>query len=77
MKELKDIIKRLNRITDLVKEKDGQVIDLVKEKTFVKGFFLHQDTEEMSEEKSAAFERGNPELFNFLRAFDDKMREVF
>lgn len=77
MKGLDDVIKRLRKASELAREKDGQIVDLVKEKIFTKGPFLHQDTEKMSEEKSAEFERENPELFNFLRAFDDKMREIF
>lgn len=77
MKELDDIIKRLRKVSELVGERDGQIIDLVKEKIFTKGPFLHQNTEEKSEAESAKFERDNPELFNFLCAFDDKMREIF
>lgn len=75
--EIDDIIKRFRRVSDLVKEQDGQIVDLAKEKIFTKGPFLHQDTEEKSEEASAQFERDHPELFNFLRALDDQMREVF
>ena len=75
--EIDDIIKRLNKVADLVNSKNGQTIDLAKERIFTKGIFLHQDTESMSEEESAEFERENTELFNFLRAFDDQIRDIF
>lgn len=77
MKELDDIIKRLRKAAELAGERDGEIIDLTKERTFVKGPFLHQDADGMSEEKSAEFERENQDLFNFLRDFDDQMRRVF
>lgn len=72
-----DIIKRLNKVSELVNSKNGQTIDLVKERIFTKGPFLHQDTEETSEDDSAKFERDNTELFNFLRALDDQIRDMF
>ena len=75
--ELDDVIKRIRASAELIEKKDGQVIDLVKEKTFTRGPFLHQDTEEISEKESARFERDNPELFNFLRALDDQIRDQF
>ncbi len=74
---LDDVIKRLRAASDLVRSKDGQKIDLVKERIFTRGSFLHQSTEEMSEAESAKFERENTELFNFLRAFDDQLRDLF
>lgn len=75
--ELDDVIKRLRIVTELVEKKNGQTIDLVKERIFTKEPFLHQATEKMSEEESAEFERKNTELFNFLRAFDDQLRDLF
>lgn len=75
--ELDDVIKRLRTVSELVNSKNGKTIDLVKERIFTKEPFLHQDTEDMSEEESAEFERSNPELFNFLRAFDDQIRDLF
>lgn len=75
--ELDDIIKILRKVSDLVGSKDGKSLDLAKERIFTTGTFLHQDTEDMSEEESAEFERSNPELFNFLRAFDEQIRELF
>lgn len=77
MTEIDDVIKRLRATYELLREKDGQIIDLAKEKTFVKGPFLHHDTEEKSEEESAKFERNNPEMFNFLRSLDDQIRDLF
>jgi len=74
---LDDIIKGLRIAEKLTKSKDGQIIDLSKERIFTKGVFVHQATDNMSEEESAAFERNNPELFNFLRAFEDQMRDLF
>lgn len=75
--DLDDIIKKLRRASELVGGKDGQRIDLVKERIFTGSPFLHQATENMSEEESAEFERNNPELFNFLREFNDQLRELF
>ena len=75
--ELDDVIKRLRMASELVERRNGQTIDLVKERIFTKEPFLHQATEDMSEEESAKFERDNPELFNFLRAFDDQIRDLF
>ena len=77
MNEIDDVIKKFSKVSNLVREKDGQVIDLSREQTFVKGLFLHQDTDGMSEEKSAEFERENKELFNFLLDFNDQIREIF
>lgn len=76
--ELDDVIDRLRRTLELAEDRDGEVIDLTLERSFVKGGpFLHQDSESMSEEESAEFERSNKELFDFLRAFDDKLRDLF
>ena len=75
--ELDDVIKRLRTVSELVNSKNGKIIDLVKERIFTKEPFLHQDTEDMSDEESEEFERSNPELFNFLRAFDDQIRDLF
>lgn len=76
--ELDDVIERFNAVSELIRRKDGQRIDLSKEEIFIKGSaFLHQKTEEKSEEENARFERDNKELFNFLRAFDDQIRELF
>lgn len=75
--DLDDIIKKLRTASELVESKDGQRIDLAKERIFTGAPFLHQATEDMSEEESAEFERNNAELFNFLRAFDDQLRDIF
>ncbi|KKK81370.1 hypothetical protein LCGC14_2814140 [marine sediment metagenome] len=76
--ELDDIINRMRAATELIRRKNGQRIDLTKEKMFIKGSpFLHQATEEKSEEESAEFERSNRELFNFLRTFDNQLRDLF
>ena len=76
--QLDDVIKRFRAAADLIESQDGRRIDLTKERIFVKGSpFVHQDTEKMSEEESAEFERENPELFNFLRAFNDQIRDLF
>jgi len=75
-KGLKDIQKYIEKMANVVRRKQGTV-DLGKEKIFVEGGpFLHQSTDKMSEEDSAAFERDSPELFNFLRALDDELREM-
>ena len=74
---LDDVIRRLRKVSELIGSKNGQTLDLVKERIFTKGPFLHQTTEETSEEESAKFERDNKELFNFLRAFDDQLRDLF
>ena len=78
MNEINDVIKRLQRVSEKVQSLDAQKIDLVKENSFVKGGpFLHQDTDEMSEEESAKFERSNQELFDFLRSLDEDLRDIF
>ncbi len=75
--ELDDVIKRLRTAAELTKNQDGRVIDLAKERIFTGAPFLHQATENMTEEESAEFERKNKELFNFLRAFDDQLGDLF
>lgn len=74
--ELDSVMDKLKSIFELVESKDGQVVNLAKERIFTQGPFLHQNTEDMSEEESAEFERKNPELFNFLRAFDDQLQDL-
>ena len=75
--EIEDVIKRLRAASELVEQKNGQTLNLVKERIFTGKPFLHQATKNMSEEESAEFERKSPEIFNFLRSFDDQIRGLF
>jgi len=73
-----DIKKRLEKAAEIISRKQGARIDLKKEKIFTKGgSFLHQSTASMSEEESAQFERDNPELFAYLLALNEQMKDLF
>ena len=74
---LKEVIKKVDRLAERVRRDDGKKMDLAKERIFVPGNFLHQDTREMSEEASAAFERENKEFFAFLWALDEEFGDIF
>jgi len=77
MNEIDDIIQRLRKAQYLIESKDGTKLDLVKEKIRTNGPFLHQDTENISEEESAKFERNNAELFNWFRELDGQLEGLF
>ncbi len=48
----------------------GQEINLNETRIFVQGGpYLHQDTDTMTEEESARFERENKKLFDWMRHF--------
>lgn len=75
--EIKELIDSLKRVETISRELDGETIDLAKERIFTKGVFLHQDTENMTEEESARFERENKKIFDFLRMLDDRIGDAF
>lgn len=78
MKEIDDIANQVQKVYDLIRAQDSKKINSLQKRMFVKGgHFLHQDTDKISEEESARFERENPELFNFLRSLDDQLRAIF
>ncbi len=71
--ELDDLIKKIKRMKELAESYDGKKIDLNKEHVFVASNFLHQDRPGQTKEQSAAFERNNKRLFDFVRSIHDKM----
>lgn len=75
--QILDLRKRVEKAIQIINDLDGKKIDLSKQSTFIRGAYLHQDTDEVTEEESAAFERENPELFNFLRSIDDEIGDLF
>lgn len=73
---LKDLINQLTEMREKISKKRGTV-DVEKEKFLIKGGpFLHQNTKEMTEKESAAFERENKKLFDYLRALDQGISEL-
>jgi hypothetical protein len=74
---LQEAINKIENLASLADSKDGKKLDLVREKIFTSGPFLHKDTKIATEEESAKFERDNPEFFAFLRSLDKEFRDVF
>ena len=74
--ELNDLIANMQKVEDYVNSLNGQKIDLNRTKTFVPGPFLHQDTAAMSEEESAAFERNNKKLFDFIQSTTHEISQM-
>ncbi len=76
-KPIYDLLKDAERLEDAVKYEDGRIVNLSKESIFIDGGpFLHQATAERSEKESAAFERNNKRLFDFLRSLGQKFRRI-
>ncbi len=71
-----DVINAMRALEDFVLSKNGTTINLGTVETFTQGSYLHQNTEEMTEEESAKEERDNPELFRFLQSFDRDIDNV-
>jgi hypothetical protein len=76
---LKNIAQAFKDIESLCNTKEE--IDLTKQEDYVKDEFLHQDRKTsdgqiITEEESAKFEIEQPEIFNFIRNFQEKIREI-
>ncbi len=65
---LEGLINGIEKVSRLFESYNGQIVDLSQAEIFTQGPYLHQDSEDSTEEESAAFERNNPELFNFLQS---------
>jgi len=76
-KPIYDLLKDAERLEQTVNYEDGRIVDLSRESVFVEGGpFLHQATAERSEKESAAYERNNKRLFDFLRSLSQKFRRI-
>ncbi len=73
--QLDNLKKSIEDYVESIMDLDGQEIDLTKASIFRKDTFLHKDTEDITEEESAAFERENPLLFAFLVALEEKINK--
>lgn len=67
IEELNELTKKLEHVHHLLDSLNNQTVDLENTKTFVQGPFLHQNTEESTEENSANFEKKYKQLFDYLR----------
>jgi hypothetical protein len=73
---LDKLITKLENRQRFLQSQDGREINLGTETTFVQGPFLHQETEEMSEEESLQFELENKELFRYLRSLGNQIEQT-
>lgn len=69
------LIQKLQNRQQFLESQDGREVNLGTEKTFVQGNFLHQDTEDMTEQQSAQFEIDNQEVFRWLRSFANQVKK--
>lgn len=78
--KLKDVIGALNEVD--VASNNIKEVDLSKQEDFVKDTFLHQDIKDnagkviITEEESAKLEIEKPEVFNYIRNFQEQIRNI-
>lgn len=76
-------IEELNKLCDKVDRYNKEIENMIGKNhdTSITGFFptpkLHQDSEDMSAEDSALFEKNNPGVFYFLEALKHKLTRIF
>lgn len=73
IKDLSKLQKQVENWDKEVTQLNGRVIDLKREPAMISGPILHQDSDQMTEEESAKYERDNPELVRFLQSLKEKL----
>lgn len=66
IKELANLINKLANLESYLHSLNEQELD-TKNTVLYGGDFLHENSEEATEDESAAFERKHPEIFNQIR----------
>jgi len=66
-----------NELENFITSLNGKKIDLSKEKNFSQGPYLHQDSENITEKESAAYERENKQVFDFIQSIKTQIYDIF
>lgn len=74
--KLQNLINGLEEQYKFINNLSGQEIDLGKFTTISYGPYLHQNSENVSEEESAKFEAENKKVFDFLRTIENNFRDL-
>jgi len=76
-KGIEEITKTIKELENFVQSLNGKQINLGKEKTFIQGPYLHQDSENSTEEESAKYERDNKQVFDYLQSLNLQINNIF
>ena len=73
---LEGLIKKVDKLKEYLQSQNGKTVNLSKQRIFVSGPYLHQDSAMMTKEESLRIEQENPGLFAFRRAINDNIRKI-
>ena len=79
MKITHDLDNLITKLQDRERELDAvnnTTYDATQDSVVIPGTFLHQSTDEASEQESAMFERGNPEVMRLFQSLKQRLEDA-